>query len=228
MPLPWLSDNDCIFPPVSMALQEPDGLLAAGGDLSVERLTAAYQQGIFPWYEEDQPILWWSPNPRMVLLPDQIHISKSLKKLLKNNPFTVTFNQHFSAVIEACSMPRNYTDQTWITEEMQDAYTELHAHQLAHSVEVWKGEKLVGGLYGVAIGQVFFGESMFSTVSNASKVALSSLCLAAKSRGYQLIDCQVSNPHLKSMGAEEIARERFIEYLKDYTTREPLSPHWQL
>lgn len=197
------------FPPVEHAETEPDGLLAVGGDLSPTRLLNAYCSGIFPWYSDDQPILWWSPNPRAVIYPQKIKISRSLRKILRNKPYHVTYDQAFSKVMLSCAKPRQDSPGTWITDDMHQAYVSLHQRGYAHSVEVWIRGELVGGLYGVAIGKVFFGESMFSSEPNTSKVALVKLSERLLERGYGLIDCQVSSPHLLSLGAEEISREHF-------------------
>ncbi len=172
--LPWLTD-ELVFPDPETALTEPNGLLAAGGDLSIERLLLAYRRGIFPWYSHGEPILWWSPDPRTVIFPGQLHISKSLQKTLRQQKFVITFDQAFADVIEACRQPRPTQPTTWITTEMKQAYIELHKAGHAHSVECWQGDNLVGGIYGVGLGKCFFGESMFSTVTNASKVAIVTL-----------------------------------------------------
>ncbi len=204
-----LLDDEIIFP--DAALAEPDGLLAIGGDLSVERLTLAYQSGIFPWFSEGDPILWFAPHERCVIFPDQIKISKSMQKLLRENTFQVTVNKAFDKVIENCAKtPRLGQDGTWITDDMQKAYLKMHQKGLAHSVEVWQNDKLVGGLYGIKIGNVFCGESMFSLVSNASKTALIYL---AKNMYFKLIDCQLPNDHLMSLGAEMISRAEYLEIL---------------
>lgn len=188
-----------------------DGLLAIGGDLSAERLLQAYSKGIFPWYSNNEPIMWWSPNPRCVLPLDKLKVSKSMKKVLKDNLFKVTFDTSFQQVIDNCKqVPRKEQEGTWITEEMLAAYTQLHQLGYAHSVEVWRDKKLVGGLYGVSLGKAFFGESMFSKQSNASKIALIKLRDKLKSWNFDFIDCQVYNDHLGSMGAEEIKREDFL------------------
>ena len=207
---------DAPFPPVDQAETEPDGLLAVGGDLSPQRLLNAYRQGIFPWYSDEQPILWWSPDPRTVLFPEKIKISRSLAKTLRNKPFKVTFDYCFPDVISACADTRDDSPGTWITDEMQQAYIRLHELGFAHSVEVWLDDELVGGLYGIAIGMVFFGESMFSRVSDASKVALVRLCEYITPRGFRMIDCQVYTPHLVSLGAEEIPRKQFIQHLDEW------------
>ncbi len=194
-----------------------DGLLAIGGDLSVERLLLAYNSGIFPWFEDDQPTLWWSPDPRMVLFPEKFNVSKSLRKTLKKGKFKITFNQNFSEVIKKCAtVPRKGQAGTWITKEMQRAYIALHKAWVAVSVEVWENDKLVGGLYGIDLPQkkVFCGESMFSLVSDASKVAFYHLSEYAKANNYKFIDCQIYNEHLESLGAEEIGRGSFLALLQ--------------
>lgn len=205
--------NELYFPPVDSASTE--GILAFGGDLSPERLLLAYRSGIFPWFNIDEPIIWWSPNPRMVLYLDEIKVSKSMRSLLNRNVFKVTINQNFSAVIRNCQkIVRPGQDGTWISEQMISAYEKLHELGHAMSVEVWQDEVLVGGLYGVDLGHVFCGESMFSTVSNASKVAFVSLVNYLKSNQYQLLDCQVYNEHLASLGCREINRDDFIKLIK--------------
>lgn len=221
----WLSSHHHGFPPVESALKEPNGLLAAGGDLSVERLTKAYQQGIFPWFEEGQPILWWSPNPRAVIYPHQVKISRSLRKTLRKNRFQVTLDQSFEQVIRACSGPRPESQGTWITPEMITAYTELHRKGLAHSVETWLDGELVGGLYGIGLGKVFFGESMFSRESDASKVAFAHLCRQLQAWQFAVIDCQVPNEHLKSLGSVEIPLAEFKAILTLHTLR-PSPSNW--
>lgn len=202
------------FPEVSEA--DSDGLLAVGGDLSVERLKLAYRSGIFPWYGDAQPIMWWSPNPRMVLFPDKLYVSKNLQKKIKKGIFTVTYNTNFSEVIRQCAnVPRPDQGGTWITEEMETAYNLLHRLGIATSVEVWLDGQLVGGLYGIDLPdkKVFCGESMFSQVSDASKIALYYLVEELKKKNYQIIDCQMYTEHLERMGAEEISREEFLKYL---------------
>ena len=228
MDIPWLTLNSLDFPPTASALKEPNGLLAIGGDLSVDRLLAAYRQGIFPWYEEDQPILWWSPNPRCALRLDRLHVSRSLKRVLKSGRFTVTADSCFQQVIEECSGPRNYTSETWISPEMIEAYLALHHAGYAHSIEVWQDEELVGGLYGVALGRVFFGESMFSLADNASKVALVHLVGQLQLWNYELIDCQVDNPHLESLGAELMPRHDFIDFLRRYSADGGHESEWKI
>ena len=195
---------------------DEEGLLAIGGDLSSSRLLLAYKSGIFPWYEDDQPILWWSPNPRMVLFPSHFKVSKSLQKTINSKQFTITFNTCFSEVIKNCSsINRNGQAGTWITQEMQNSYSELHQQGHAHSVEVWEGENLVGGLYGIDLPEkkIFCGESMFSKVSDASKVGFYYLIEKLKLKNYKLIDCQMYTPHLESLGATEISRNEFLKYL---------------
>ncbi len=201
------------FPPVGLALREPNGLLAAGGDLRPERLLAAYRRGIFPWYEEGQPILWWSPDPRAVLYPHALRVSRSLRRTLKRGGFEVTVDRAFAAVVAGCASPRPGAVGTWITPEMAAAYGTLHRLGWAHSIETWRDGVLVGGLYGVAIGRVFFGESMFSRVTDASKVALVGLVRRLEARGFELIDCQVASEHLASLGAVELPRRVFLERL---------------
>lgn len=210
----WLESGNLSFPPPQQALKEPNGLLAAGGDLSLERILAAYKLGIFPWYEAGQPIMWWSPDPRMVLFPEDLHISKSLNKTINKQLYQVTSNQHFSAVIAACSEQRGKNREgTWITDEMQSAYINLHKEGWAHSVEAWQDNKLVGGLYGLAIGEIFYGESMFSISNNASKIAFVSLAQSLQKQGFKIIDCQISSKHLASLGAQEITRVDFMKLI---------------
>jgi leucyl/phenylalanyl-tRNA--protein transferase len=204
------------FPTVESALIDPDGLLAMGGCLSSSRLINAYQLGIFPWYNPGEPILWWSPNPRLVLFPENLKISRSLAKTIRRDRFKITFDTAFAQVMQYCAAPRSEEMGTWISEEIFHAYTTLHSQGVAHSVEAWLGEELVGGLYGVAMGQVFFGESMFHRESNASKVAFCHLVKQLSEWGYQLIDCQVHTQHLSSLGAEEINRQDFSSLLKQY------------
>ena len=217
------SDPESGFPPADQALVDPPGLLAAGGDLSPSRLVDAYRHGIFPWYSEDQPILWWSPAPRCVIYPENIHLSRRLRRHFNQGGFTLTADRAFDRVIKACSEPRRDHDGTWITDEMRAAYSRLHQLGIAHSVEVWTGEELSGGIYGLALGQVFFGESMFSHRQDASKVALVALCRQLQQWSFTLLDCQVSNPHLVSMGAVDISRFEFDQHLKT-----AIGPdHWQ-
>ncbi|NOQ80894.1 MAG: leucyl/phenylalanyl-tRNA--protein transferase [Methylophaga sp.] len=232
MTIPWLAlSNDNQFPPLEHALD--DGLLAAGGDLSANRILNAYRHGIFPWFNEDDPILWWSPDPRMVLFTDKIKLSKSLKKTLRTSKLTITLDHAFKRVMIACSQPRSglNTDPnntTWIHPDMVDAYVKLHHQGNAHSVECWQGDELVGGLYGVAIGQMFFGESMFSSVRDSSKIALVALCQQLDRWGFPLIDCQVYSEHLASLGAEEIDRNEFISYIDKLCLQRTPAQHWHL
>lgn len=211
-----LSSNSCDlrFPPVEAA--ESDGLLAVGGDLSPERLLAAYRRGIFPWYQDDQPILWWSPNPRAVLFPHKLHVSRSLTRRIRRGDFTVTLDTCFRAVMTHCAGPRPQYPEggTWITREMQDAYATLHEMGYAHSIETWQQGRLVGGLYGVALGGAFFGESMFSHAADASKVALTVLVRQLQAWGFAVFDCQQASPHVMRFGAEEIPRREFVSRLK--------------
>ena len=209
----WLEDNDYVFPPVDQALTEPDGLLAAGGRLTPEILLRAYRHGVFPWYSQGQPILWWSPDPRCVLFPEKLKISRSLRKTLNRKPFVIKQDTAFRAVMQHCAKPRKGEDGTWITAEMLEAYVHMHALGYAHSIECWRDDRLVGGLYGIALGKVFFGESMFSDEADASKVALEYLCNTIRPR---LIDVQVYSQHMESLGAEMIPRSEFIELLHRY------------
>ncbi|RFZ83149.1 leucyl/phenylalanyl-tRNA--protein transferase [Mucilaginibacter terrenus] len=208
-------DERLLFP--DPALAEEDGLLAVGGDLLPERLLLAYSKGIFPWYSEEDPILWFSPHQRFVLFPERLNVSKSMRKVIGSGEFNITVNKAFEKVIEACSLiPREGQDGTWITDEMKEAYINLHGLGHAHSVEAWKDGQLAGGLYGVQVGNVFCGESMFSKVSNASKAALIWLCQSGK---FVMIDCQVHTPHLESMGAEMITREEYLNILNKATPK---------
>ena len=216
----WLDNNpdNIDFPHPDLALTEPNGLLAVGGDLSPQRIINAYLNGIFPWYSAGEPILWWSPDPRAVLFPDKLHVSRSLKKTIRKNIYNTTVDQAFEQVINHCAQtPRKDQDGTWITDEMAQAYLYLHKLGFAHSAECWLDGKLVGGLYGLALGRVFFGESMFSHCSNASKVAFVHLLDELKKADYALIDCQVTTDHLLSLGAEEIPRNQFLNLLKVHT-----------
>ena len=212
--LTWLNRKNLVFPPLEKALRDPDGLLAAGGDLTPDRLVAAYRHGCFPWFQDGQPILWWSPDPRTVIFPEELHVSRSLAKLIRQGRFRVTFDQDFAAVISACAGPRAYADGTWITGSIQAAYVQLHKRGFAHSVEVWDNNVLVGGLYGLAMGQLFFGESMFSRADNASKVGFATLVERLKAWGFVLIDCQMHTQHLQNFGARPIPREAFCDYLR--------------
>jgi leucyl/phenylalanyl-tRNA--protein transferase len=205
------------FPPLDQVLDEPEGLLAAGGDLSVPRLLAAYRRGIFPWYSAGQPVLWWSPNPREVLVPGEFRCSRSLAKTLRNRGFGVTFDSDFAAVVDACAARREHSPGTWITPEMRAAYCVLHEQGHAHSVEVRLDGALVGGLYGVLLGRVFFGESMFSRERDASKVALARLSERSVVAGVQLIDCQLPTPHLRSLGSRPMPRHEFSALVAQIT-----------
>jgi leucyl/phenylalanyl-tRNA--protein transferase len=206
--IPWLGPRDP-FPPVEFALRDPNGLLAAGGDLSPARLLDAYAHGIFPWYSEGDPTLWWSPDPRMVLFLDELHITRSLRRTIRAHRFTVTFDTAFRAVMRGCADPRPGQDGTWITDDVLDAYGALADLGYAHSVEAWVGDVLMGGLYGVALGRMFFGESMFARQSDASKVAFVHLIAQLRRWGFELIDCQMATAHLASLGAREIPRVQF-------------------
>lgn len=204
------------FPEISKALTEPDGLLAIGGDLIPSRLIDAYSRGIFPWNNDDQPVLWWSPDPRWIIFPQNIKVSKSMKKILRQKKFSVTFNHDFAAVMNACAVPRRDSEGTWITREISESFKQLHRLGYAHSVECWQDGELVGGLYGMAMGKVFFGESMFSRVSNASKVALVQLARVLTVCNFKLIDCQVHTRHLESMGAIPLSRDEFVSILRKH------------
>jgi leucyl/phenylalanyl-tRNA--protein transferase len=212
----WISSDDPpdAFPAIESAFDVPDGLLAAGGDLSPDRLLYAYRHGIFPLYDEGQPILWWSPDPRCVLRPHEYHVSRRLRRSLSRSELEVSFNQAFSDVITACAEDRSGQQGTWITDDMAHAYTRLHEQGWAHSIEIWHERQLVGGLYGLAIGQAFFGESMFSRHSNASKAAMLALCQQMVSHDFEILDCQVESPHLISLGASLMPRSRFAAVLR--------------
>ena len=224
----WIEPDGPVdqFPDVVLALREPDGLLAVGGDLSPARIIAAYRQGIFPWYSEGQPILWWSPDPRSVLFPEHLKVSRSLRKTLRKNRFKVTVDEAFQQVMECCAAPRQGESGTWITPEMKRAYQRLHDIGVAHSVECWEGDELAGGLYGIAIGQVFFGESMFSRRSDASKVAFVHLVEMLRRWGFGLIDCQVASQHLASLGAVSIPRMQFVRMLNKLCARPAREGDW--
>ena len=209
------------FPPLEQALTDPPGLLAAGGDLSSERLLAAYRRGIFPWYSPGQPILWWCPDPRTVLFPAQFRRHRSLAKTMRNKDLDISFNQDFEAVIDSCAAPRARSPGTWITPEMRAAYVELHRLGFAHSVEVRSAGVLIGGLYGVRLGGVFFGESMFSRARDGSKIALAHLAASAPASGILLIDCQMPSAHLASLGARSLPRAQFQALLERWVTRAP-------
>jgi leucyl/phenylalanyl-tRNA---protein transferase len=225
--IPWLDRRDP-FPPVEHALREPNGLLAAGGDLSPERLVDAYTRGIFPWFGEDDPLLWWSPDPRMVLFVGELHQSRSLRRVVKGRRFTVTLDRAFADVMAGCAEPRAYADGTWITGEMVQAYRALAERGVAHSVEAWADGQLAGGLYGVAIGRMFYGESMFSRESDASKVALVTLSRQLERWGFDMIDCQMSTDHLASLGAREVPRAEFLRRLRELTRQPAVASPWVL
>lgn len=220
MAIYWLSQNNHLFPPVHLA--DRDGLLAIGGDLSPQRLLLAYSKGIFPWFGEGDPYLWWSPDPRFVLFPDELKVSKSMRTYFNGQKFQVTFDRAFRAVMESCrDISRKGQDGTWITDEMLQAYHALYILGYAHSVEVWQGETLVGGLYGISLGRIFFGESMFARVSNASKYGFITLVRKLQERGFVLVDCQQETSHLGSLGARPVSRKIFLEMLlgnRDYAT----------
>ena len=223
----WLDDQDP-FPAVETALREPNGLLAAGGGLAPERLLDAYRRGIFPWFGEDDPVLWWTPDPRMVLWLNELHVSRSLRRTLRSARFTVTLDTAFDAVIDGCAEPRADDAGTWITPEMRRAYTTLARRGHAHSVESWLGTTLAGGLYGVAVGRMFYGESMFSRTTDASKVALASLVAQLQRWGFELIDCQMSTTHLASLGAREIPRSEFLRHVARLTALPATPSPWAL
>ncbi|WP_197023744.1 leucyl/phenylalanyl-tRNA--protein transferase [Microbulbifer sp. HZ11] len=222
-----LLDPDRVeFPCTSTALADPNGLLAVGGDLTPEWLLAAYARGIFPWFSDDQPILWWSPSPRCIVRPQTLKFSRSLRKTIRQQRFEITFDQAFEDVLHGCAAPRSDDSGTWITDDMRWAYTEMHARGHAHSVEAWQDGQLVGGLYGLSIGRVFFGESMFHRAADASKVAFAHLVRQLRLWGCELIDCQVSNPHLVSLGAEEVPRDEFEQLLVEGVTQASFPHPW--
>ena len=223
--IPWITGN-APFPPVGQALRSPGGLLAAGGDLSAPRLLEAYRHGIFPWFSAGEPILWWSPDPRMVLIPGEFRISRSLARVLRNMSYEVRCDTAFERVMRSCAAPRGKHNGTWISEDMIAAYCALHEIGYAHSVEVWIGGRLAGGLYGVAIGRMFYGESMFSHASNASKIALAHLARQLERWQFKMIDCQMNTAHLASLGAREIPRSEFIARLQELVHCAPVT-HWQ-
>ena len=226
--IPWLDPDNVRFPPVDMALEEPDGLLAAGGNLAPQTLLQAYRRGIFPWYEAPDPILWWSPDPRAVIIPAEVHVSKSMRKFLRKAPYRLSCDSAFIRVMQCCAAPRNYTEQTWIGVDMINAYNRLHEKGYAHSVEAWLGDQLVGGLYGVAIGCMFFGESMFSRADNASKFAFIHLARELDRAGFTLIDCQVASDHMASLGAKNMPRDDFQLRLKEAINKEPAFSPWTM
>jgi leucyl/phenylalanyl-tRNA--protein transferase len=225
--IPWLDTSDS-FPPVTEALRNPNGLLAAGADLSAGRLLDAYARGIFPWFSEDDPPLWWSPDPRMVLWLNELHISRSLRRTIRSGRYEVTLDKAFRDVMVGCAEPREDCEDTWITSEMIDAYTALSGLGFGHSVEVWSGTDLAGGLYGVALGRMFYGESMFSRVTDASKVALAVLIRQLARWNFELIDCQLATTHLQSLGAREIPRTEFLRHVDRLSRLEPIPSPWTL
>ena len=224
--IPWL-DNKAPFPPVERALARPNGLLAAGADLSAARLLDAYRRGIFPWYSDGEPILWWSPDPRMVLFTDELKVSRSLAKSVRNKGFEVRFDTAFGAVLQACADPRNGQSGTWITGEMRAAYLGLHRLGHAHSAETWRDGMLLGGLYGVSIGRMFFGESMFARATDASKVALVVLVRELRGRGGSMIDCQMDTRHLASLGARPIRRAEFLRKVEALVNYDVPPGRWE-
>jgi leucyl/phenylalanyl-tRNA--protein transferase len=235
--LPRLDDDpEAPFPSTRDALESPSGLLAWGGDLDPRRLLAAYRSGIFPWYSEGQPVLWWSPAPRCVIFPDQVYLSRRTRRRYNSGVYRLTADTAFDAVVAGCAGPRPYDAGTWITQDMRDAYAQLHRMGHAHSVEVWAEEELCGGIYGLGIGSVFFGESMFSRRTDTSKIALVALCRQLHDWGYGLLDCQVGNPHLFRMGAVQLGREAFEQWLEHlveqrrdaapWTDRVQFEPRW--
>ncbi len=212
----WINRHTDNFPPLECALRTPNGLLALGGELTAERLIAAYRHGCFPWYSAGQPLMWWSPDPRTVLFPEELHVARTLRKTLRQTSLHITYDRAFEQVIAACAEPRASDNGTWITQEMQTAYSTLHHLGHAHSVEVWHDNQLVGGLYGIAIGRLFFGESMFSRMADASKIGFVTLVQDLQQAGFVLIDCQMHTEHLARFGAREISRRTFQEYLRQY------------
>lgn len=225
--IPWLAADDP-FPPVERALSDPNGLLAAGADLSVARLLEAYSHGIFPWFSAGQPVLWWSPDPRMVLFPAELRVSRSLAKTLRNGRFEIRSDTAFREVIDGCSQPRQEQPGTWITPAMMEAYGELHREGVAHSIETWRDGELVGGLYGIALGRAFFGESMFMRATDASKVALVALVRQLELWGFGMVDCQMNTAHLASLGAREIPRAEFTRRLRELIHYPPVPAPWHI
>jgi leucyl/phenylalanyl-tRNA--protein transferase len=223
MPIFALNEQ-IIFPPVNLA--ERSGILAVGGDLSPERLIEAYRRGIFPWYSEGDPIIWWSPDPRFVLFPAETYISKTMRQVLRRNVFEVSFDRDFRAVMQGCQGPRKREKGTWITEEMMEAYIRLHESGIAHSIETWQNGELMGGLYGISLGRCFFGESMFTRVSNASKAAFITLSMRLRELGFVIIDCQVYTSHLESLGARHITRDEYIAILEEGLMYETIQGSW--
>ena len=218
-------NQDILFPPVNLA--ERSGILAVGGDLSSERLIEAYRRGIFPWYSDGDPIIWWSPDPRFVLFPDDLYVSKTMRQVIRRNVFRITCDADFPAVIQGCRDPRRKEQGTWITDEMMDAYIRLHEEGIAHSVEAWQDGTLAGGLYGLSLGRCFFGESMFTREANASKAAFITLVRRLKELGYVIIDCQVHTAHLESLGARHISRDEYIELLAAGLKLEGKEANWK-
>jgi leucyl/phenylalanyl-tRNA---protein transferase len=225
----WLSERDSpdSFPPVDQALREPDGLLAAGGDLSPQRLLSAYRRGIFPWYSSGQPILWWSPDPRAILVPAELKVSRSLAKSIRNRGYETRIDTAFRQLIRSCGSRDIRPEGTWLSPEMCAAYADLHALGYAHSFETWHEGKLVGGLYGVAVGRAFFGESMFSTATDASKVALARLCDELRQRSFAIVDCQMNTPHLASLGARLTPRVEFLHAVTRLTHENDRPGTWR-
>ena len=224
----YVLDDSLDFPAPRHALDDPNGLLAIGGDLSTARLLQAYRLGIFPWFSDDQPILWWCPDPRCILYPTRLKISRSLRKSLRNKGVEVSFDNAFDEVIDACAAPRQQQPETWITSDMRQAYQQLHRMGVAHSVEVWHEQQLVGGLYGLSLGRAFFGESMFSQLRDSSKIALVYLCGQLRTWQFDFIDCQVENAHLLSLGCELIPREHFLAQLAKSNCHQDKIGPWQL
>ena len=227
--LHWLDPRDPHqpFPPAHLAMRDPNGLLAIGGDLSLTRLIRAYSSGIFPWYNPDEPILWWSPDPRAIIYPDRLRVSRSLGRSVRRSDYAVTLDQGFGQVISSCSAPRARGRGTWLGTEMREAYMQLHLNGYAHSVEIWREGQLVGGLYGVALGRAFFGESMFSKATDTSKIALYWLCEQLHAWGFRLVDCQVGSAHLGSLGATEVSRERFLNLLREAVAAPARTGQWR-
>ena len=229
-PLPWLPPDPVQFPDPASAWADPNGLLAAGGDLTPEWLVTAYSHGVFPWFDDDDgPVLWWSPDPRATLTPADLRVTRSLRKRLRNGPFRVSADQAFAQVLAGCAGPRADASGTWITERMQRAYTRLHELGIAHSIEVWEEQRLVGGLYGVAVGRLFCGESMFSHQRDASKIAFATLATQLRRWDFALIDCQLPTEHLQSLGASEQPRHEFLNLLQQLREQAPIvQALWQL
>lgn len=230
LPIPWLSGDDetTPLPHPNTALVEPNGLLAIGATLSANRLEAAYRAGIFPWFSEQEPILWWSPDPRAILVPTQFKASQRLRRILRQQNFSITLDTAFDEVIRGCAAPRPEQPGTWITDAMCDAFNRLHTLGLAHSIEVWKNQQLIGGLYGVSLGGAFFGESMFSRQPNASKIAMAWLCGQLTAWDFAFLDCQMPTPHLLSLGAQCLPRSRFLDWLADSQSQPDRLGRWQL